>query len=258
MSILFNEIVFGPIKSRRLGISLGINLLPPDYKFCSFDCIYCECGWKMEQDAKKSPLPGREDVKLALEEKLKYLVANGPIPDAITFAGNGEPTLHPDFPAIIADTIALRNQYFPDTEIGVLSNASMLHKPEIMDALQKIELNMLKLDAGTEETFRKINIPPSRLSLDILLEQMKELQGNLIIQSIFLRGEHNGKAVNNTTEAEVEAWIRCVKEVNPKYAMIYSIDRDTPVETLEKISFDELLSIAHRAEEQGIPTKVYG
>lgn len=258
MSILFNEIVFGPIKSRRLGISLGVNLLPKDYKFCSFDCIYCECGWAGSKREKGTPLPTREEVSTQLEQRLKALKETGPVPDAITFAGNGEPTLHPDFAAIINDTIALRDRYFPDTKIGVLSNASMLHKPEILAALQKIDLNMLKLDAGTEESFRKINHPPSRLTLDILLDQLKQLEGNLIIQSIFLRGNVKKDYVDNTNDAEVEAWIRCVKEVNPQYAMIYAIDRDTPEEGLEKISFDELLSIGRRAEAQGIPTKVYG
>lgn len=258
MSILFDEIVFGPVKSRRLGVSLGINLLPVENKFCSFDCIYCECGWGKDNAEDGKSLPEREDVSRALEKRLQKIKKEGPAPDAITFAGNGEPTLHPDFPQIIDDTIALRDLYFPETKIGVLSNASMLHKPEVMEALQKVELNMLKLDAGTEETFRAINKPPSRLSLDILLDQFKMLKGNLIIQSIFLRGTYNGKEINNTTDAEVEAWIRCMKEVNPRYAMVYSIDRETPVDTLDKVSFDELLSIGRRAEAQGIPTQVYG
>ncbi len=258
MSILFNEIVFGPIKSRRLGISLGINLLPKDYKFCSFNCIYCECGWAGSKRKDGTPLPSREEVSNQLEARLKELKKTGPVPDAITFAGNGEPTLHPDFAAIIGDTLVLRDRYVPDTRIGVLSNASMLHKADILDALQKVDLNMLKLDAGTEESFRKINQPPSRLTLDILLDQLKLLKGNLIIQSIFLRGHYGKEYVDNTNDSEVEAWIRCVKEVNPKYAMIYAIDRDTPEEGLEKISFDELLSIGQRAEYQGIPTKVYG
>lgn len=258
MSILFNEIVFGPIKSRRLGISLGINLLPSDYKFCSFDCIYCECGWGMKKEGEGSPLPSRAEVYKALELRLQELKKEMLVPDAITFAGNGEPTLHPEFPGIIDDVISLRDAYIPDTKIGVLSNASMLHKPEILEALQKIELNMLKLDAGTDETFRAINKPPSRLTLDILLNQFKELKGNLIIQSIFFRGVHEGKKVDNTSDAEVEAWIRCLKEVNPQYAMVYTIDRDTPEEDLEKLSFDELLSIGRRAEAQGIPTQVYG
>lgn len=258
MSILFNEIVFGPVKSRRLGVSLGINLLPSTYKFCSFDCIYCECGWGRKGPHDGNSLPRREEVAEALEKRLKELLVSGPVPDAITFAGNGEPTIHPDFAQIIEDTVALRNRYMPDTAIGVLSNASMLHKPEVMKALQSIELNMLKLDAGTEETFRRINQPPSRLTLDILLDQMKTLEGNLIIQSIFLKGEFEGKRVDNTTEAEVEAWVRCLKEVNPQYAMVYSIDRSTPVDTLEKVSFDELLGIAARAEAQGVKVKVYG
>ncbi|HRY98279.1 MAG TPA: radical SAM protein [Bacteroidales bacterium] len=258
MSLLFHEMVFGPVKSRRLGVSLGINLLPSSYKYCSFDCIYCECGWGRRSHKDNEALPSREAVIAALESRLAELSASRHFPDAITFAGNGEPTIHPGFARIIEDTRRLRDQYMPETAIGVLSNASMLHKPEVMDALRSIELNMLKLDAGTEETFRRINQPPSRLTLEILLDQMKQMEGNLIIQSIFLRGEYQEKRIDNTSDAEVEAWIRCVKEVNPQYAMIYSIDRSTPVDTLEKVGFDELLGIAARAEAQGVRVKVYG
>ena len=189
---------------------------------------------------------------------MKELHQQGPVPDAITFAGNGEPTIHPDFPAILEDTRQLRDTWFPDTPIGVLSNASMLHRKDVMEALRKSELNMLKLDAGTEETFRLINRPPGRLSLGQLIDQMKSFNGGLIIQSMFLRGTADGVRVDNTTDEEVEAWARCLEAIKPQYVMIYSIDRDTPLEKLEKVPFDDLLAIGARAEMAGIPAKVYG
>lgn len=255
---LFNDIVFGPVKSRRLGVSLGVNLLPTQYKYCSFNCIYCECGWNKRPGIQDVKLPSRAEVSLALEARLKELKDTGPAPDAITFAGNGEPTIHPEFNAIISDTIRLRDAWAPDSVIGVLSNASMLHRPEVLEALQRIEMNILKLDAGTEETFRLINQPPKRLSLEVLIEQLKALNGNLIIQSIFLRGTYEGKKVDNTLPDELKAWIECLKQIKPQYVMVYSIDRATPAIGLEKVSFDDLLAIGRLAEEAGIPAKVYG
>lgn len=255
---LFHETVFGPVMSRRLGVSLGINLLPVDYKYCTFNCIYCECGWTNKKPEGSAGLPARDEVKDLLEQKLKGMKEDGQNPDAITFAGNGEPTIHPQFPVIIEDTISLRNKYFPDAKITVLSNASMLHRPEVFDALKAVDNNIQKLDAGTEELFRLINQPAGKLSLEKVVDQLCRFKGNLIVQTLFLRGTHNGKYVDNTTLPEIDAWISLLKKVAPEYVMIYPIDRATPEQAIEKISFDELTAIAEKVNKAGIKTKVFG
>ena len=162
---LFNEIIFGPVKSRRLGVSLGINLLPIDYKYCTFNCVYCECGWNEEHKTNHSPLPKREEIALLLTQKLEQLQNDGVVPDNITFAGNGEPTIHPDFAEIVNDTILLRDKFFPKASTTVLSNASLVHKPKIFNALLKVDNNILKLDAGSEVQFQRINLSNAKTSL---------------------------------------------------------------------------------------------
>lgn len=255
--MLFQDVVFGPVKSRRLGISLGINLLPVETKYCTFNCIYCECGWTHDKIKGENKLPEREVVKAKLEEKLKSLLEEGTRPDAITFAGNGEPTIHPQFPEILEDTIQLKNKYFPDAKVSVLSNASTLDKPAIFQALKKSGNSILKLDAGTEEMFRLINGPRSGISLKAIVEKLKEFQGELIIQTLFVRGTLEGKKFDNTAEKELSSWLRHIKAINPKYVMIYPIDRATPLETLEKVPFAELVEIAERVEKIGIRAQVY-
>ncbi len=257
MSILFHDIIFGPVKSRRLGVSLGINLLPADHKYCNFDCIYCECGWT-EKKTLRHKLPKREAVSRLLGARLADLKEIGPYPDAITFAGNGEPTIHPDFPGILDDTLELRNQYFPEAVVTVLSNASTLNKPQIFQALQKADNNVLKLDAGTEETFRAINNPRSKITLATVVKHLKAFDGNLIIQSLFVRGENKGEIIDNTTEKEFTAWLKLINEIRPRYVMIYPIDRATPGGKLEKLSFEELLRISEKVEASGIKTQVFG
>jgi wyosine [tRNA(Phe)-imidazoG37] synthetase (radical SAM superfamily) len=255
--MLFQEVVFGPIKSRRLGISLGINLLPIDKKYCTFNCIYCECGWSLEEVNMDDRLPTREMVRIKLEEKLIALQEADMAPDAITFAGNGEPTIHPQFPEILDDTVELRDKYFPEARVSVLSNSSTLDKPAVFKALKKAGDSMLKLDAGTEKMFRLINGPRSGISLKTIVEKLKEFHGRLIIQTLFLRGTYNGEKIDNTAEPEISRWMEHIKAINPKYVVLYPIDRATPVETLEKIPFDELKSIAERVEKIGIKAQVY-
>jgi len=257
MSILFHETVFGPVSSRRLGVSLGINLLPVDFKFCTFDCIYCECGWTEKKQSNKYLLPKRAAVKRKLEKRLKLLKEKGPNPEAITFAGNGEPTLHPQFPEIMSDTLELRDNYFPQASVSVLSNASTLDRPEVFKALLKADKNILKLDAGTQETFHLINNPRSRITLRQIVDRMKEFKGNLIIQTLFLRGSINGIPVDNTSETEFRSWLRLVKEISPEMVMIYPIDRQTPIDTLEKVSFEDLKVLAAHIEIEGIKTQVF-
>ena len=241
---LFNDVIFGPVRSRRLGLSLGINLLPLHTKYCSFNCIYCECGWTSPNQAPNPVFPSRAEVKLFLEQRLQQLVHEDYLPDALTYAGNGEPTLHPEFAGIVDDTIALRDKYVPLSKVTVLSNASMIHIPAVFAALQKLDNNILKLDAGFERVFNLINNPVDPVSFDSLVENLTKFNGNLVIQSMFLRGTFKGEIVDNTTPAEVEEWIRRIVEIKPKMVMIYPIARATPVHNLEKIGQEELEAIA--------------
>jgi len=257
-TFLFDQIIFGPVKSRRLGISLGVNLMPTDSKVCSFDCIYCECGWTPKKREKKAILPSREIVRQKMEEKLLAMVENNELPDVITFAGNGEPTLHPEFEGIIDDTIELRNQLAPKARIAVLSNATMLHKASVVRALLKVEDNIQKLDSGFEETIRKIDCPTSTFNLNAVVENLKSFSGKVIIQTLFLRGNFKGEIIDNTTEDEIAAWLKLVAEIKPSQVMIYTIDRDTPATGLEKIKLDELELIASRAREIGFTVQVSG
>lgn len=255
--MLFHETVFGPVSSRRLGVSLGINLLPVDFKFCTFDCIYCECGWSENKQGNKYLLPKRSAVKRMLEKKLRMLTEKGPHPEAITFAGNGEPTLHPEFPGIMEDTLSLRDRYFPGAAVSVLSNASTLDRPAVFEALKKADKNILKLDAGSQEMFHLINNPRSRITLRQIVDRMKEFRGNLIIQTLFLRGKIHDVPVDNTAETEFFKWLELIREIGPEMVMIYPIDRQTPLETLEKVSFEELRVLAAHVEAEGIKVQVF-
>lgn len=253
--ILFDQIIFGPIKSRRLGISLGVNLLPVDAKICSFDCIYCECGFNTTM--KESPIPTRQQVQDTLAAKLAEMVADGEIPDVITFAGNGEPTLHPEFEGIIDDTIALRDQFCPSAKVSVLSNSTKVHKPHIFRSLLKVDNNILKFDSAIDATIQAMDQPVGKLiTVQWLVEQLKKFEGRLIIQTMFLRGESKGRMVDNTTDEEVSAWIAALREIHPKQVMIYTIDRETPTSGLEKISPDEMNAIAARVREAGFDVSV--
>lgn len=257
-TILFNNIIFGPVKSRRLGVSLGVNLLPETGKLCSFDCIYCECGYNAEKRP-STKIPTREQVKISLEEKLKSMLENNEKPDVITFAGNGEPTLHPDFESIIDDTISLRNQYFPDAKISVLSNSSMIDKESVFRALNKVDNNILKLDSPFDEKMRLLDQPNSTdFNIRSLVENLKKFNGNLIIQTIFLKGTYQGQSVDNTGDIEIEEWIKLLQEINPKQVMIYTIDRETPTKTLEKVSIEKLNSIADQVKRAGFDVNVSG
>jgi wyosine [tRNA(Phe)-imidazoG37] synthetase (radical SAM superfamily) len=256
-TILFDKLVFGPVYSRRLGTSLGINLLPLDSKFCNFDCIYCECGWSKSSSEIKLKLPERAVLKKLLAEKLQQLRGTVNEPDAITFAGNGEPTIHPDFPGIIDDTIEVRDSYSPHSQISVLSNASMIHKRDIRKALSKVDKNILKLDTGIDRTFELLNRSAGERSINEIVRNLMLFKGKLIIQTLFVRGHFNGHVIDNTTPEEIDAWLPLIKKINPEYVMIYPIDRGTPVKDLEKIPEEELRSIARLVEEAGIKTEVY-
>lgn len=253
---LFNDVIFGPIHSRRLGLSLGVNLLPNDSKLCNFNCIYCECGWGQKSPAAR--FNAREDVRRLLGEKLREMVGAGTPPDVITFAGNGEPTMHPQFGEIIDDTIALRDELCPSAKVSVLSNATMLGRQSVRDALMKVDNNILKLDSAFDRTVRLIDNPNGDYSVRRVVEGMKLFGKHIIIQTMFLRGEYGGQVVDNTTEEEVAAWLELLAEIRPPKVMIYTIDRDTPAENLHKVSVEELRAIAARVEALGIECSVAG
>ena len=252
MTIIFPSPIFGPIHSRRLGVSLGINLLPEDGKVCSFDCIYCECGFNAERRTKKL-LPTREEVRTALEEKLKDMQANGSAPDVLTFAGNGEPTAHPYFPEIIEDTLALRDKYFPKAKVSVLSNSTFIDRPAVFEALNKIDNNILKLDTVDEEYIHLLDRPNGKYSVKKIIERMKEFKGNCIVQTMFPKGGYQGKDMDNTSDKYVLPWIEAVKEIAPRQVMIYTIDRETPDHDLQKATHEELDRIVALLEKEGIP-----
>ena len=252
MTALFEDVIFGPVRSRRLGISLGVNLLPVHSKLCSFDCIYCECGWNGDHAGTRR-FNSRDDVRQLLRQKLLAMADEGGLPDVITFAGNGEPTMHPEFEAIIDDTLALRDELCPSAKVSVLSNATQIHREDVRRALLRIDNNILKIDSAFDETAQLINNPCGAYSVRETVELMKLFDGRMILQTMFLRGESGGRRVDNTTDEEVAAWLRLVGEIRPARVMVYTLDRDTPCKMLEKVSHDELLRIAARVEALGIP-----
>lgn len=254
-TVIYPSPIFGPVHSRRLGVSLGINLLPADGKFCTFDCIYCECGYNADFRPHLK-LPTREEVQQALEARLLDMQQNGPKPDVLTFAGNGEPTAHPQFAGIIDDTLALRDKYFPKAKVSVLSNSTFIHKPEVFEALCKVDNNILKLDTINETYIHEVDRPTGHYDVKQIIECMKAFQGKLIIQSLFMKGTHQDLSVDNTSDEYVLPWLEIVKEIAPQQVMIYTIDRETPSPLLEKASHEELDRIAAQVQQAGIPVSV--
>lgn len=255
--ILFDQLIFGPIHSRRLGLSLGVNLLPIDAKICSFNCIYCECGFNTTMQ--ESPIPTRDQVRETLEAKLQEMVAEGQIPDVITFAGNGEPTLHAEFEGIIDDTIILRNKYCPTAKVSVLSNSTRIHKAPVFSALNKVDNNILKFDSAIDSTMKLMDQPVGKhINVAWFIEHLKKFKGRLIIQTMFLRGDVNGVRFDNTTDEELEAWLNALEEISPQQVMIYSLDREAPIQSLEKVSVEELNIIAEKVKARGFDVSVAG
>jgi len=254
---LFHDIIFGPVRSRRLGLSLGINLLPLHTKYCSFNCIYCECGWTPARNGGTVEFPAREEVAMYLEQRLKELAGEDYLPDALTYAGNGEPTLHPSFPGIVDDTLVLRDRFAPQAKVSILSNSSMIHHDGVFRALLKLDNNILKLDAGSERLFNLINNPVSTVSFNDLVRNLQRFEGRVIIQSMFLRGVFRGEVIDNTTPGEVDAWITRLLDIRPGMVMIYPIARPAPLHNLEKISQEELESIAEKVRKAGLKVQVY-
>lgn len=256
-TVLFHDTIFGPIHSRRLGTSLGVNLMPVDGKVCTFDCLYCEAGFNA-QGRGTAGLPSRGEVARLLEAKLRDLLDSGQGLDVITFSGNGEPTLHPDFPGIAEDTRRLRDKYFPDVKISVLTNSTMIHKPAVAEALGLVDNNILKLDSAVESTMRALDRPANpAFSVESAVDGLAQFAGTGIIQTMLTRGSHNGVWIDNTTDTEIEALIGAYRRIKPREVMIYSIDRQPPEHSLQKIDRPTLLSIAERiTAATGIPVQV--
>ena len=247
-TIIYPSPIFGPVHSRRLGISLGINLMPADGKICTFNCIYCECG--LNEDHRPTlPRPTRELVAEKLEAKLQEMTAEGQLPDVLTFAGNGEPTCHPHFAEIIDDTIRLRNQYCPKAKVSVLSNATMIQHQKVHDALMQVDNNILKLDTIDPIYINKVDQPVIPYDVEKVIERLKAFQGHVIIQTMFMQGED----VDNTGESFVGPWLEAVKAIAPQQVMIYTIDRETPTQGLLKATHEQLDQIRDRVIAAGIP-----
>lgn len=256
-TVLFDKTIFGPIHSRRLGTSLGVNLSPNDGKVCSFDCLYCEAGFNA-QGVGTTGLPTREKVKNDLSKKLAQMKENGENLDVITFSGNGEPTLHPDFGGIIDDTIRLRDKFYPSVKISVLTNSTQLHRPGVVLALERVDNNILKLDSAIEQTMRKLDRPNNTgFTVEKAIEGIARFGSNAIIQTMFTYGSYGGESFDNTTQEEVDALIEAYKKIRPGKIMIYSIDRKTPARDMHKIPPSKLDEIAEKIEKStGISVSV--
>ena len=248
--MLFDSIVYGPIRSRRLGISLGVNLMPTTAKLCSFDCVYCECGWN--QPVLHPQLPTREQVRKALASSLISQSSDNPI-DVITFSGNGEPTMHPDFLGIIQDTCDLRDQFYPEAKVSVLSNSTQLGRKDVVEALRLCDNRILKLDSAIDATMRLIDKPVNhQLTVHQIVQWLQGFKGQFTLQTCFLRGEYQGHVIDNTTPEELYAWYEIIDILRPQQVMIYVIDRETPLKTLEKIPAEQMQQIAQPLREKGI------
>lgn len=249
----FEDIVFGPIQSRRLGASLGVNLLPAHGKICNFDCVYCECGWNKDgRDDKK--LPGYEEVSNALESRLKQLSENGTIVDTITFSGNGEPTMNPDFPQIIDKTLQLRDKFYPHAKVSVLSNATLIAREAVFQALCKVDNPIMKIDASSDQLIGKINKPAGSYNLDDIVEGLKRFDGNFILQTMFLRSED----FDTVADGALERWMDLVRELRPREVMVYTIDRETPQSNLQKYSVEQMQEMVRPLVEEGFKVQVRG
>lgn len=247
-TVIYPSPIFGPVHSRRLGVSLGINLLPADGKVCTFDCIYCECGFNADHRPALR-MPTRQQVAEALEARLVQMQKEGPAPDVLTFAGNGEPTVNPEFPQIIDDTLRLRDRYFPQARVSVLSNATMITRPDVHAALMRVDNNIQKLDTFTRAYIDKVDRPTGHYDLDAILQALCRFNGHVIIQTMFL----HGPGVSNTSDDFLLPWLDALKRIAPQQVMIYTIDRETPDPTLQKATRQELDAIAARVTALGLP-----
>lgn len=251
--MLREETVFGPIHSRRLGRSLGVNLLPTRGKICNFDCIYCECGWNKDGVQDKT-LPNAAKVRSDLEDKLTQLLLDGTQIDSITFSGDGEPTLNPEFPRIIDDTLTLRNAFCPSAKVSVLSNATRVHIPAVFEALRKVDQPIMKIDAPTDELIAKINRPAPGYSLQRVIESLRQFEGNFILQTMFLR---SGDFDSSSAEVLLP-WMDIVRDLHPREIMVYTLDRPTPEQGLQAFTGAEMASLVKPLTDEGFKIQISG
>ena len=250
-TIIYPSPIFGPVHSRRLGVSLGINLLPRDGKWCSFDCLYCECGLN-EERRPTAPLPTREEVSQALEAQLRKMHEQGPRPDVLTFAGNGEPTLHPEFPEIVDDTIRLRDRLCPEAKISVLSNSTQVHRERVRAALLCTDNPIMKLDTVSADFIRRMDRPQGHYDVEAIITHLAAMSPKVIIQTMFLTSPEG----TNTGDEYVLPWIEALQRIRPRQVMIYTVDRETPVAGLEKAGREMLDGIAEKVRRAGIDCSV--
>jgi len=247
-------LVFGPIHSRRLGSSLGINLLPERGKLCNFDCIYCECGWNADGLGDRR-LPTAEELREALRAKLTDCREAGTPIDSITFSGDGEPTLNPEFPEMIDITLALRDVFFPAAKVSILSNATRIGREAVFEALRKVDNPILKIDAATTELVRRINRPVGGgYDLDEVVANLRRFEGNFVLQTMFLRCPD----FDSTAPENVEGWLRIVRELRPREVMVYTVDRETPLKGIAKVSPEEMAEIVRPLVEEGFKIQIRG
>ncbi len=260
MTIIYPSPIFGPVKSRRLGVSLGINVMPGDGKWCSFDCVYCECGLNKDHRT-HTPLPTTEEIRLRLEKTLTEMKAKGEGPDVLTFSGNGEPTLHPRFHEIVDIVLELRNRHFPQAKVSVLSNSTQLHRPEVREALMKVDNAIMKLDTVSEEYIRLVDRPAGNYNLDAIVDYLADMNGHPIVQTIFIKGnitDEQGQlvSVDNCTDEYILPYIEIQKKIRPRQVMIYTLDREWPVDGLEKVDRDTMDKIGERIRSAGFDTQI--
>lgn len=251
--MLREKTVFGPIPSRRLGNSLGINLLPEEGKICNFDCIYCECGWNKD-GRDDTVIPSAEKVRNDLEAMLKKLRAEGTPVDSITFSGDGEPTLNPEFPQIIDDTLRLRDLYYPKAKVSVLSNATRVHRPEIFAALTRVDNPIMKIDAPTNELVERINHPAPGYDVDVVVESLKQFEGNFVLQTCFLKSED----FDSSSDEVMVGWREIVRVLKPREVMAYTIDRPTPQQGLKKFTVEEIRALVQPLIDEGFKVQIKG
>ncbi len=249
----FDDIVFGPIFSRRLGSSLGVNILPSKGKLCNFDCVYCECGWNKDGVADRR-FPTFEEIVTAFEDKMSSLSAEGTKVDSITFSGNGEPTMHPDFPKIVDAVLDCRDRFFPQAKVSVLSNAFLVGRPSVADALKRVDNPILKIDASSDALVRQINKPVGHYCLDDIVKALKEFDGNFILQTMFLKSPDFDTAAPQS----LQRWMEIVRELRPKEIMVYTIDRETPDKSLSKYTVEEMTVLVQPLLDEGYKIQIRG
>ena len=253
MTALYPQIIYGPVRSRRLGLSLGVNLLPLEAKLCTFDCIYCECGWNGDNTGSRR-FNSREEVAAALESTLVAMAADNQLPDVITFAGNGEPTMHPDFPKIVDAVLKCRDRFFPEAKVSVLSNAFLVGRPSVAEALKRVDNPILKLDASSDELVRKINKPVGHYSVREIVDALKGFEGDFILQTIFFKSPEFDAAAPEA----LQKWMDIVRELHPREIMVYTIDRETPDKSLEKYTVEEMTAFVQPLLDEGHKIQIRG